>query len=76
VGRIGSNVPFGIGTQKQPLVMPESGRLMLGVNDNNLSDNSGTFTVVVSGGQVGRSGRGGQSGHSGQNGQSRDRYPR
>jgi hypothetical protein len=73
VGRIGNSEPFGIGTQKQPLVMPESGRLMLGVNDNNVSDNSGTFTVVVSGGQVGRRGRGGQGG---QGGQSRDRYPR
>jgi hypothetical protein len=27
--------------------MPVSGRLMIGVNDNDLSDNSGFFSVVV-----------------------------
>ena len=27
--------------------MPASGRLMLGVNDNELADNSGSFTVVI-----------------------------
>ena len=27
--------------------MPASGRLMLGVNDNELSDNGGAFSVVV-----------------------------
>lgn len=49
LGRVGNSSPFGIGMQTQPLPMPASGRLMLGVNDNNLSDNSGAFTVVVSG---------------------------
>jgi hypothetical protein len=67
VGRIGNGEPFGIGMQTQPLVMPESGRLMLGVNDNDLSDNSGAFAVVVSGAQAGRSGTGQQG---------RERYPR
>jgi|KBSMisStandDraft_5_1062788.scaffolds.fasta_scaffold62342_5 hypothetical protein len=67
VGRIGSGEPFGIGTQTQPLVMPESGRLMLGVNDNDLSDNSGSFAVIVSGAQANRNGRGQQG---------RERYPR
>jgi hypothetical protein len=67
VGRIGNSEPFGIGTQTQPLVMPESGRLMLGVNDNDLSDNSGSFAVIVSGAQASRSGRGQQG---------RERYPR
>jgi len=38
IGRIGNGTPFGIGTQTQPLVMPASGRLMLGVNDNDLED--------------------------------------
>jgi len=47
IGRIGNNKPFGIGTQSQALPMPASGRLYLGVNDNDLSDNSGAFTVVV-----------------------------
>ena len=50
LGRIGDGSPFGIGTQTQPLPMPASGRLMLGINDNNVGDNSGAFTVVVSGG--------------------------
>ena len=47
IGKIGSSKAFGIGTQTQPLVMPASGRLMLGVNDNEVGDNSGFFTVVV-----------------------------
>lgn len=48
IGRIGNGTPFGIGTQTQPLPMPASGRLMLGVNDNELADNGGFYTVVVS----------------------------
>jgi hypothetical protein len=48
IGRVARNgKPFGIGTQTQPLPMPASGRLYLGVNDNELGDNSGAFTVVV-----------------------------
>jgi hypothetical protein len=47
IGKVGNSAPFGIGSQTQPLVMPASGRLMLGVNDNELGDNSGFFTVVV-----------------------------
>ena len=48
LGRIGNSAPFAIGMQRQPLVMPASGRLMLGVNDNEFADNSGFFTVIVS----------------------------
>jgi hypothetical protein len=48
IGRVGARgKPFGIGMQTQPLPMPASGRLYLGVNDNELDDNSGAFTVVV-----------------------------
>jgi hypothetical protein len=47
LGKIGNSAPFAIGMQTQPLVMPASGRLMLGVNDNELGDNSGFFSVVV-----------------------------
>jgi len=47
LGKIGNGAPFAIGTQTQPLPMPASGRLMLGVNDNELGDNSGAFTVIV-----------------------------
>jgi hypothetical protein len=48
LGRVGNSAPFGIGTQTQPLPMPASGRLMLGVNDNELADNGGAYTVIVS----------------------------
>jgi hypothetical protein len=47
IGKVGNSAPFAIGMQTQPLPMPASGRLMLGVNDNQLGDNSGFFTVVV-----------------------------
>ncbi len=47
IGRVGNGAPFGIGTQTQPLAMPASGRLMLSVNDNELDDNNGFFTVVI-----------------------------
>src|SRR5262245_48116942 len=52
IGRIGTGAPFGIGSQSQPIAMPASVRLMLGVNDDELGDNSGAFTVVVT--RVGR----------------------
>ena len=47
LGRIGNGAPFAIGMQTQPLAMPASGRLMLGINDNELGDNSGFYTVTV-----------------------------
>jgi hypothetical protein len=48
LGRIGNSAPFAIGMQRQPLVMPAAGRLMLGINDDDVRDNSGYFTVIVS----------------------------
>jgi len=47
IGKVGTSRAFGIGTQTQPLPMPASGRLFLGINDNELTDNSGSFTVIV-----------------------------
>jgi hypothetical protein len=47
IGRVGAGTPFPIGSNTQPIVMPADGRLMLGVNDNELGDNSGAFAVVV-----------------------------
>jgi hypothetical protein len=47
IGKIGNSKPFAIGNQRQALTMPASGRLMLGVNDNEVADNSGAFTVVI-----------------------------
>jgi hypothetical protein len=47
VGRIGDGRPFGIGSQTQPLVMPDDGVLYLGVNDANYDDNRGAFRVEI-----------------------------
>jgi hypothetical protein len=48
IGKVGNNgTPFAIGNQRQALGMPASGRLFLGVNDNERGDNSGAFTVIV-----------------------------
>jgi hypothetical protein len=47
IGRVGNGAPFPIGANSQPIIMPNAGRLMLGVNDNEIGDNSGAFTVAV-----------------------------
>jgi len=47
IGRVGNSQPFPIGSNTQPIVMPQAGLLMLGVNDTNVSDNSGEFIVTV-----------------------------
>lgn len=47
IGKVGNGAPFPIGSNTQPIVMPADGRLMLGVNDNLWSDNSGYFSVVI-----------------------------
>ncbi len=47
IGKVGTSAPFPIGSNSQPIVMPANGTLMLGVNDNELSDNSGYFSVVI-----------------------------
>jgi len=47
IGRVGAGAPFPIGSNSQPIIMPNAGRLMLGVNDNAIGDNSGAFTVAV-----------------------------
>jgi len=46
VGRIGNGAPFGIGNQTI-VPMPATGELFLGVNDDELGDNSGGFVVDV-----------------------------
>jgi hypothetical protein len=46
IGRIGNGAPFGIGNQAS-VPMPASGELFLGVNDDDLADNSGGFVVDV-----------------------------
>ena len=47
IGRIGSSQPFGIGGQSPVLSMPATGLLFLGVNDDDVRDNSGHFTVTI-----------------------------
>jgi hypothetical protein len=47
IGRIDGGQPFGIGNQTS-IVAPASGLLYLGINDDNVSDNSGQFQVVIS----------------------------
>jgi hypothetical protein len=49
IGRVGGNSTdyFFIGTSPGPFRMRSAGRLILGVNDDNLQDNSGAFRVIV-----------------------------
>jgi hypothetical protein len=47
IGRVGNGQAFGIGNQSGPLSMPAAGVLFLGVNDDNVDDNRGAFTVTV-----------------------------
>jgi hypothetical protein len=50
IGRIDNGLPFGIGDQTT-INVPASGLLYLGTNDDNVSDNSGQFQVVISQGR-------------------------
>ena len=50
IGRIDSGLPFGIGDQSS-ITVPATGLLYLGTNDDNVSDNSGQFQVVISTGR-------------------------
>lgn len=47
IGKVGNAPAFPIGSNSQPILMPADGRLMLGVNDNELGDNGGYFSVTV-----------------------------
>jgi hypothetical protein len=47
IGRVGNSDPFYIGDEKGPIRMRESGRLSLGVNDDYLEDNSGSWRVTI-----------------------------
>jgi hypothetical protein len=48
IGRIGnSNEYFFIGSDREAIRVRNSGRLFLGINDDNLQDNTGYFTVIV-----------------------------
>jgi hypothetical protein len=47
IAKVANSAPFPIGGNQQAIRMPANGRLMLGVNDNEVNDNSGFFSVVV-----------------------------
>jgi hypothetical protein len=48
IGKIGNNGrPFGIGNQTS-IVVPATGQLFLGVNDDSFGDNQGSFQVTIS----------------------------
>jgi len=47
IGRVGNSAPFLIGSITQPIEMPANGRLMLGINDDQLNDNTGNYTVII-----------------------------
>ena len=47
IGRIDSGLPFAIGDSTS-IIAPASGLLYLGINDDNVSDNSGQFQVIIS----------------------------
>jgi hypothetical protein len=48
VARVGNSAAFAVGSNTAPITMPANGRLYLGVNDSNYSDNAGMFTVTIS----------------------------
>lgn len=47
IGRIGDSGAFYIGDDRGPIRMRDSGRLYLGVNDDYLEDNSGSWRVTI-----------------------------
>jgi hypothetical protein len=47
IGRVNSGKPFSIGNTTQAFQMPGNGTLFLGVNDDDVHDNSGNYVVKV-----------------------------
>jgi hypothetical protein len=47
IGRVGDGAAFPIGSNTEGIVMPDYGRLTLGVNDDHMTDNTGYFMVIV-----------------------------
>ena len=48
IARVGDGPAFPIGSNREPIVMPAAGQLMLGVNDGHVGDNRGAFAVTLS----------------------------
>jgi hypothetical protein len=47
IARVNNGQPFEIGDTTNVITMPESGRLLFGVNDDHVPDNSGNFVVKI-----------------------------
>ncbi len=47
IGRIGNGAPFLIGGSPQPMTFKQTGPLVLGINDDVVADNSGSYYVTV-----------------------------
>ncbi len=47
IARVDGSDVFPVGTNKDPLAMPATGELQLGVNDERFDDNDGTFRVEI-----------------------------
>jgi hypothetical protein len=47
IAKVGNSAPFPIGASNNPIRMPATGRLYLGVNDDGFGDNSGAFNVSI-----------------------------
>lgn len=45
IARVGNSAPFPIGDVTTPVTMPADGQLYLGINDDEVSDNTGAFIV-------------------------------
>jgi hypothetical protein len=45
IARVGNSAPFPIGNVTTPVTMPADGQLYLGINDDEVSDNTGEFVV-------------------------------
>jgi hypothetical protein len=46
IGRVGNGLPFAVGAEAD-VTMPANGRLFLGVNDDDVRDNVGSFVVEI-----------------------------
>lgn len=47
IGRVGNGEPFPIGGPTNTVTMPAAGQLFLGINDDDVNDNSGGFRVTI-----------------------------
>jgi hypothetical protein len=47
IGRVGNGTPFLIGSNTAPITVSGNGRLMVGINDDVLTDNTGQFYVTI-----------------------------